>query len=367
MSSSVYGHVVNRSHLSKVPNHTIVTADWLRGRGIGVYDKHGMPPDDAATAIECLVDTDLRGVHSHGMMRLPIYTERLAKGGANPTPDLRIVAETPATAVVDGDAALGMVVSKRCMEIAIEKAREVGVGIVGARNSDHFGACAHWAEMALAHDMIGIVTTNGGNIMAPWGGLTRTFGNDPLGVAVPAGKEWPIVLDMATSVAAGGKFDVAMRKGEKIPFGWAVDAKGNPTDDPKVARAGLVLPVGEHKGYGLTVIFEILAGVLTGANYSRHIPKGDPDVSRDVGHYFQAISIEAFMGAAKFKARVDDLVSMVKSSELAPGFDRIVLPGEFEHEKRALYSKDGIPMITNVIEELRELAERSGVAVPDVP
>ena len=283
------------------------------------------------------------------------------KGGDNPRPNVHVVTETEATAVVDGDHGLGQVVSKRAMEIAIAKARGAGVGLVGARNTHHFGASAYWAQMALPHDMIGIVTTNGGPIMAPWGGLTRSLCNDAFGVAVPAGEEWPIVLDMATSVVAGGKLDVAIRKGERIPSGWALNLKGEPTNDPREARAGLLLPMAGYKGYGLTVVFEVLAAVLTGARFARYVQPRTPTEHREIGHFFEAIQVAAFMPVDSFKARVDDLIRQMRSSERAPGVERIFVPGEPEHENRARHLAEGIPMMTTVLEDLQALADRLGV------
>ena len=346
--------------------YTTVHAEYLRKLGVGVLEKVGIPIDDAEITIASLVETDLRGVHSHGMMRLTGYVDRLLQEGTNPKPDVRVVTETGGTAVIDGDNGLGQVVSKRAMEVAIDKSRASGIGVAGARNSSHFGACAHWAQMALPHDMIGIATTNGGPIMAPWGGLTPTMGNDPLGVAIPAGEELPIVLDMATSVVAGGKLDLAIRKGEKIPKGWALNSQGEPTEDPVEARAGLVLPIGEYKGYALTLVFEVLAAVLMGANFARQVVRHEKlKVARNVGHYFQAINIAAFMPVAEFKSRVDNLIQQMKSAELAPGYDRIYLPGEPEHEKRARYLNEGIPMLSSVIADLGALADKFGVDQSD--
>lgn len=346
--------------------YTTVSSEYLRKLGTAVLEKAGVPVDDAEVTINSLVETDLRGVHSHGMIRLPGYVGRLKKGGINPNPNVQVATESEGTAVIDGDNGFGQVVSNLAMGIAIEKSKAVGVGIAGVHNSGHFGACAHWAQMALPHDMIGIATTNGGPIMAPWGGVTPTMGNDPLGVAIPAGEELPIVLDMATSVVAGGKFDLAIRKGEKIPKGWALNTQGEPTEDPAEARAGLVLPIGEYKGYALTIVFEVLAAVLMGANFARQVVRHEsPKLVRNVGHFFQAINIAAFMPVAEFKARVDNLIQQMKSSKLAPGYDRIYLPGEPEHVKRARYLKEGIPMLSSVIADLIALAAELGIEAPE--
>ena len=340
-----------------------VNNESLRELAVAILVKPGVPQDDARVTADSLVEADLRGVHSHGMQRLPWYVKRLEKGGTNPTPDIRTISDTGAVAVVDGDGGLGQVVSHRAMALAIEKARAYGTGTVSVRNSHHFGTCAYWAEMALAHDMIGIAITNGGPIMAPWGGLTPTTSNDPVGVAIPAGQELPIVLDMATSVVAGGVLDVVARRGEKIPLGWALDSAGNPTDDPVAGRRGLLLPIGGHKGYGLTVVFEILAAVLAGANFARDVPPPS-ELTRpmNIGHFFQAIDIGKFQPVEQFRARVDDFIRQIKASRLAPGTERIYVPGEPELEKRSAYLRQGIPLLKSVVEELHNLATRLGIS-----
>jgi LDH2 family malate/lactate/ureidoglycolate dehydrogenase len=341
---------------------TIISAEELRKLGTNIFLKTGISEQDTHVTVESLVEADLRGVHSHGTNRIPWYVDRLLTGGDNPKPNIRILQETSNTVVLDGDNGLGQVVSKKAMELAISKAAPAGVGMVSVRNSHHYGACAYWAQMALPYDMIGLTLTNGGPVMAPWGGITKTLANDPIGVAVPTGNEIPIVLDMATTIVAGGKLDIAARKGETIPLGWALDVHGVPTQDPVEARAGLILPLGEYKGYGLTVIFEVLAAVLSGANFARqvHFP-ADPAAPMGIGHFFQAINVEAFMPVNEFKKRVDQLVQDIKFSSLAPGFERIYLPGEIEHERRVKYLAEGIPMATATIESLNSLAKQLGI------
>ena len=343
--------------------HSTINHDVLRTFGERVLAAVGVSADAAALVIDSLVEADLRGVHSHGMQRLPWYTRRVLEGGTNADPDVRVVEDAPAVAVLDGDGGLGQVVSDRAMTLAIEKAKLYGIGSVAVRNSHHFGACAYWVQMALSHQMIGIATTNGGPIMAPWGGVTKTTGNDPIGVAIPAGDERPIVLDMATTIVAGGKLDMLAHEGKKIPFGWALDRDGRPTDDPAAGRAGLLLPIGEHKGYGLTVVFEILSAVLGGANVGRDVPPpGDVSTGMNVGHYFQAINVAHFMPVERFEARVDEFIRQLKSSELAPGVDRILLPGEIEFQTAARYRDNGVPIAMSVIDDLHQIARRVGVS-----
>jgi LDH2 family malate/lactate/ureidoglycolate dehydrogenase len=333
----------------------------LREIGLPILKQWGVPEREAATTVDSLVDCDLRGVHSHGVQRLRWYSQRLKDGGTNPTPSIKILSETASTAVVDGDNGLGQVVSDRAMRLAIDKALHSGVGIVAVRNSHHFGACAYWVERALEHDMIGIVTTNGGSILAPWAGLTPSMGTNPLGVAVPAGEEKPVIFDMATSIVAGGKLDMAISRGEPIPEGWALDKNGKPTTDPKAGREGTLLPIGDHKGYGLTLVFEVLAAVLSGAHFSRQVAApAATDTAMKIGHYFQVIRIDSFMPVTQFKARMDELIRQMKNSERAPDHERIFIPGEIELETRERYQRDGIPLPANLLEELRQT---SGLAV----
>jgi LDH2 family malate/lactate/ureidoglycolate dehydrogenase len=348
--------------LSLQKQNQTVSHESLYQLAKAVLEKVGVPEGDAKVVAESLVEADLRGVHSHGTQRLSWYAERLTNGGTNPNPNIHIITESSATIVVDGDGGLGQVVSYRAMKLAIEKARAYGSGTVVVRNSHHLGACAHWAQMALGYDMIGIVITNGGPTMAPWGGLTPTTSNDPIAVAIPAQKALPITLDMATSMVSGGTLDVFSRKGENIPLGWALDKEGNPTDDPVAGREGLLIPIGGYKGYGLTVVFEVLAAVLAGANFARQVPRpSDTTVPMNIGHFFQAIDIVQFIPSDVFKLRVDDLIRQIKSSRLAPLSERIYLPGEPEHEKRVEFLKHGIPMPSTVIEELHHLGKRFGI------
>lgn len=348
--------------MSPPVSDTRIQAVPLRAFGEAILTRLGVPPDDAAITIESLVEADLRGVHSHGVQRLLWYAGRLESNATNPRPKVRVIESSGGTAVVNGDGGLGQVVSHHAMCLAIELAKTNGVAVVSVRDSHHFGTCAFWAQMALPHGMIGIAMTNGGPVMAPWGGLTRTTGNNPIGVAIPAGRELPIVLDMATTILAGGMLDLAARKGEKIPLGSALDSDGNPTEDPVEARKGLLLPIGGHKGYGLTIVFEALTGLLAGANFARQVPEAFANnVRMNVGHYFQAIDIARYMPLSSFQSRVDELIQQIKSSRRAPGTDRILLPGELEHGRRAASLAHGIPLAGSVIAELQGLSDRLGI------
>ena len=326
-----------------------------------------VPEDDARVMADNLVQADLRGVSTHGVNILARNARGLKIRAINPRPTVRVVEQRGATAVVDGDRGLGQVVGARSMEVAIARAREYGVGAVVARNSNHFGAAAYFAMMALEHDMIGFAATNAPAIMAPWGGVTPTLGNNPFAWAIPAGRETPLVLDMATSQAARMKIRAAAARGEKIPLGWAADAKGRPTDDPNEALRGLLLPVGGVKGYGLALVMEVLAGVLSGALVAKNIPRSTLhggaviEESWQVGHVFLALDVAHFMAPEVFVARMEDLVAQVRSSELAEGVDRVYLPGEIEALRRRENQQLGVPLHRSVVQTLNDLAAELGL------
>ena len=317
----------------------------------------GMPPDAADLVAHILVEADLRGVHSHGTLRLPGYVRGLrAADGINPEPALRLAALQDATAVLDADRGMGQVAAHRAMQLAIELAKRYGLGAVTVRNSNHCGALAYYAEMALPHRCIGFAITNAGINMTPWGGTQRLVGNNPMAYAIPTPRGWPIVLDMATSVAAGGKLDVAARRGEAIPLGWALDPAGQPTTDPRLARAGSLLSVGGPKGYALAVVLDILAGVLSGGRFGAGLG------ARGSAHYFQAIKIDHFMSYDAFLARIEQLIDQLQACPLAPGVERILLPGQYEAELKARRQKEGIPLDEETVEQLEGLAAELGLA-----
>lgn len=344
-----------------------VTPSALRHFVTQVFEAGSLAHEHAATMAESLVMADLRGTHSHGVIRLPFLVERLERGGAKRQPHLRVLREAPATALLDGDQALGAITATRAMEIAVEKARTQGIGCVSACNSDFLGTCAHYAMMALPHDMIGLCWTNGFPGMAPWGGRRNTIGNNPIGLAAPSLSHGPIVLDMAFSVAAGGRVRLAAKQGERIPLDWLVDKEGLPTDDPKQLPAGgALLPLG-YKGYGLAVFGEILSGVLGGSRIMSEIPSWFKDTDQSVGngHLHIAIDIARFGDPAQFKARIDAMVTLLKATPLVPGVREILLPGERAWRTQQEQERDGIPVPTAVAADLQALATRLGVATPD--
>ena len=321
------------------------------------FQKVGMSEENARVAADTLISANLRGVDSHGVMRFHSYIHRLVDGGANPSPHIRAVNRGPSFVRLDGGCGLGLVVSPRAMKEAIEIASRSGVGVAVVFNSDHFGAAAYYAMMALEHDMIGVSMTNAAPIMSIWGGRSRFIGNNPIAVAVPSGKEPPIVLDMAVSKVAGGKLRLEEKRGKKVPLDWLLDRDGNPTDDPKeFGEGGTLLPLG-IKGYGLGVIVEVLCGILSGGRMLDEIPLFLANTAKPVGicHFMMAIHVDAFLPIREFKNRVDQLIQKIHSAPRAPGVDQIYLPGEIEHLEERKRKTGGIPLPQAVYQDLLEI------------
>ncbi len=341
-----------------MPTTVSIASERLKDCVTGIFVGQHVPESEARIVADSLVEADLRGVSSHGVVRVPTYVAGLKNGSINPRPRLDVVVDLGPRAIVDGDDGMGQVAADRAMRLAIERAREHGIGAVGLRRSRHCGAMAYWAIQALAADCIGFATTNAGLNMAPTGGRDKIIGNNPLAIAVPTNRPWPMVLDMATSVVAGGKLDVAAIRGQKIPPGWATDLDGNPTDDPVTARKGLLLPVGGPKGYGLAVMLDVLAGVLTGARFGGGL--GIPGS----GQFFLAIQVDGFMPIAEFRDRMDQLIDQIHQSRRAPGSERIFVQGEIEYEMAQRRIREGIPLEEPTVDNLRRLASEAGAPSP---
>lgn len=328
-----------------------------------VLRKCDINEQDAEIAAKVLIQADLRGVDTHGAVRLPIYVRRLKLGLVNARPDAKIVQETEATAVVDGDFGLGHVTSYRAMELAIKKADQHGIAAVGVRKSHHNGAAAYYAQMALEHDMIGFSCTNSPPIMPAPGGADKAVGNNPFSIAIPAGQERPMVLDMACSLVAQGKVMLAMKKGEQIPQGWATDNKGIPTNDPATGLKGFLMPAGGYKGYCMAVIIDALAGVLTGAAFGKGVTSiyGDLVNKQNSGHFFMAIKIKNFMDPNIFKGLMDCYIQEIKSTPLRSDSQEVFLPGEIEFNTEAKRTNAGIPMAISVVDDLLKMASDVGL------
>jgi L-2-hydroxycarboxylate dehydrogenase (NAD+) len=329
------------------------------------FEKLGMPKEDAEIAANGLVQADLRGVDTHGVIRFSPnawYVKWLTEGSMTASPKLRIITENGSTALVDGDRGMGMVIGCRAMEMAIEKARNSGVAMVGVRNSRHYGMSAYYAMMALPHDMIGIAMTNASRQVVPTFGRAAKYGTNPMCFAVPAEKQMAFVLDMATTTAAAGKLELAARLGKSIPAGWALDENAALTTDPRAAqKARRLLPLGgtresgSHKGYGLAILVEILCGVLTGTITALNANQ-DPR-----GHFFAAVRVDAFRPAAEFKRDMDRLIIDLKSTPPAEGQERVYVAGEIEFETAQERAEHGIPLHDSVLKGLREISERLSV------
>ena len=310
-----------------------------------LFEAVGVPRDDALFAAGTLVEADLRGVYSHGTVRLqPKYLQELASRKINPVPAISVAREGPGFAVVDGDGGMGQIVSRAAMGLAIEKARSTAVGAVTARDSRHYGAAAYWSMMAADQGMIGFTCSNGPGVnTAPYGGIEPSQGNLPLSWAVPAGREFPILLDMATGVVAFGKIAMAQIRNESIPIGWAIDEEGNDVTDP--AKAEAVLPAGGPKGYGLGVILDSLTGSLSGTKPSIvRLDEGIDDRSADASnHFFLAIDVRQFVPVDEFENVVDSHVRLLRGIRPRKGFDRVYAPGEIEWLTKEKRLAEGIP------------------------
>lgn len=319
----------------------------------------GLPEADAQTCAARMTEADLRGVDTHGIFRLTQYCRRIRAGGMNLRPHVHAVRENGVTALVDGDHGMGHVVMTAATNLAIQKASESGLAWVGVFNSNHAGAAAVYSTLPVAHDMIGIyMTVANVNLMPPWGGVELILGTNPISVAIPAGQEPPIALDMATTVSSFGKIKLAAQKGESIPAGWMVDRKGQPLTDPRRSKEGILLPIGGYKGYGLNVVIGMLAGVLNGALFGRDIVDFDKDLETPCngGHMIFAMRVDNFRSVDDFKREMDRSIREIRNSERMEGVDRIWLPGEMEFHKIRERRKHGIPIAPAVVEQLRLLA-----------
>ena len=329
------------------------------------FEAAGLRSEDADVVANLMVEADLRGSDTHGVIRLPLYLRRLKAGGIKARPDIRIVRERPATALVDGDNGIGHLVMRFATMTAIEKAKGAGVAWVGARMSNHAGPAALYAMMPLAHDMIGLYLAVGSNNhLPPWGSTENLLGTNPIAIAVPAEEEPPIVLDMAPTVAAFGKVRLKMQRGEEMPVGWMIGRDGKPLTDPKRAEQGLLLPIGDYKGYGLSLMTGLLAGTLNQAAFGRDVVDfvKEQGKATNTGHAIAAVSVEAFAPAAAFKRQVDAAIRAMRGAQRLPGVERIWLPGEQSHLKRQDRAQNGIPMPKPLRESLETAARDLGIA-----
>jgi len=325
----------------------------------------GLPVADAAKVAELMTEADLTGADGHGVFRLPQYVRRLKAGGVNAKPDIRVSKTAAATALVDGDNGMGHLVMARAAETAIELAREVGLAWVGARRSNHAGAAGVYAALPLAHAMIGIYSVvASANHMAMWGGAETLLGTNPLAVAIPAGSEAPVVLDIATTVVSYGTVKNYRLQGKPMPEGWMVSREhGGPLTDPQQSADGLLLPIGGHKGSGLALVLGLLAGTLNGAAFGRDVIdfNADDESACDNGHFIIALDVSRFVPLAEFTAEIDRHVRDLRNSQRLPGGEAIRLPGEQRQARRDDRARNGVPMLAELIAQLDKLAVELGV------
>jgi L-2-hydroxycarboxylate dehydrogenase (NAD+) len=325
----------------------------------------GLPAPDAAEVAELMTEADLTGADAHGVFRLPQYVRRLKAGGVNPRPDIRVTRTAPATALVDGDNGMGHLVMARAAETAIELARDTGIAWVGARRSNHAGAAGVYATLPLAHGMIGIYSVvASANHMAMWGGAETLLGTNPLAVAIPAGVEAPVVLDIATTVVSYGTVKNFRLQGKAMPEGWMVSREdGGPLTDPDKSAEGLLLPIGGYKGSGLALVLGLLAGTLNGAAFGRDVIdfNDDDENACDNGHFIIALDVARFTPLATFTAEVDRHMRDLRNSQRLPGVDAIRLPGEQRYQRREDRVRNGVPVLPELRAQLDKLADELGV------
>lgn len=349
--------------------------EYLHEFAAGVFMKIGCSREDAESIAAVLVAAELRDHSSHGMLRIKEYYDLWKTGRVNVTPVIKVVHETPSTAVIDGDRCFGMVAGIRSMRLAIEKAESTGTGWVATRNSNHFGIAGYYAMMALKNDMVGICVTNANPLVVPTWSVSRYLGTNPLAVAVPALAEPPFVADFATTPIARGKLAVAEKKGEKVPLGFVQDAEGCPSDDPGILRRGggmLTLGGdrihGSHKGYCMTAVIDIFSAIFSGANFGPFVPPSvaylplpEKKVGEGTGHFFGAMRIDAFRPADEFKASMDEWIRTFRNALPARGETRVLVPGDPEREAEERNRREGIKILPAVAGDLKAIAAELGM------
>jgi LDH2 family malate/lactate/ureidoglycolate dehydrogenase len=350
-----------------LPNESAKTvyasADAALEFAIGLLAVHDVPVEDARIVARCLVRADLRGVDTHGLIRLPGCLDRVRRKLIDPRAEIRVERVTPAVSSLDGANGFGYLVATRAMAESIASARSFGVGIAGARRSTHFGIAANYVLQAIDAGLIGMVFTNASATMPPWGGHKPILGTSPLAVGAPGGRLGPFVLDMASSVVARGKIRKSLRMQEAIPEGWALDADGRPTTDPAKALQGTILPVGGPKGSGLAMMMDIFSGVLTGAAFGGDVADQFKDFKRpqNVGHFFVALRPDLFVSLDEYKTRMDTLIQRIHDCPPAEGFSEVLVAGEPESRMESMRRERGIPYAASDLITLNEEAAKAGL------
>ena len=330
------------------------------------FERSGLSPAHARQVAQSMIMADLRGVGTHGVIRSGGYIERFRTGLVNPRPEPRLASTYPWAVAMDADNAMGAVAANLAMDVVLSRAERLGVGGATVKRSNHFGAASVYALQAVEAGCIGIVLSPASRSLAPFGSMEPMFGTNPIAVAIPAGRHHPWVLDMATSIAARGHIRVAARRGEPIPEGWALDAEGRPTTDAAAALKGVMLPFSGPKGSALAMMVDVLGGVLSGSAFAGEIRDMTQDFTapQDVGHFFLALKVDAFMPEAEFAARMEEEIRRLKALRPAAGFDEVCYPGEREARLAERRRAEGIPIPPETMKVLSEVADRIGVALP---
>jgi len=342
-----------------------VPYDHLKKACRSIFIEAGISEGGSETIADCLVQTSARGVHTHGVMRMGMYTKSLRTDDIDPAASPEVVKESAGTALIDMNNGMGHIGGAMAMEMATDKAKKCGVGCVGVAHSTHFGAAGYYALKAVEGDCVGIALTNAPAVMAPWGGVERLVGNNPFAIGFPPGDrvEFPIVLDMAISKVSNTRVRQAARSAKagegEVPPGWAIDEKGEVTQDEEKILEGKasVLPIGEHKGYGLAVMVDLLTGVLMESSFDGRVGHRHTPENEDVAYNMIAIDPEKFTTLGTLRDNIDQLSEDLKGSQLAEGVEKIYLPGEPEYEKELVSKEQGVPVEEEVVEKINELLE----------
>ncbi|MDB5380135.1 MAG: Malate/L-lactate dehydrogenase [Rubritepida sp.] len=342
-----------------------VTAEALRDFVAALYRAAGVPDEGAALVADTLVQADLWGHSSHGVMRAPWYIARIRAGNMKPDIAPEVLVDAGAISVIDARDGVGQITTERAMLDAVRRAKAHGVGIVSVRHSNHHGALGYFTLLAAQQGCIGVLTTNTSPAMAPWGGRAKIIGNNPWSIAAPAGRHAPMMLDIANTVVARGKIFLARQKGIPIPENWAIDAEGRRTTDPIAALGGVILPMAEHKGYAVSVMMDVLSGVLSGSGIMDDVNGPYQAEKRsNCGHMVMALNIEAFGPSDRFEARMEEMVARIKAAPLAEGFDEVFYPGEIEARNDQKHRREGLPLPDQTKDDLVKVAGEYGVALP---
>ncbi|MCM3716492.1 Ldh family oxidoreductase [Alkalihalobacillus oceani] len=347
-------------------SYVIKTNEYMR-MGRDLFLQFGVSEQHAESLLNNLLDADQKGIYTHGFHRIaPVYIRHIKQGNINPQPNFILVKDEPNIKIIDADNGLGAVAAEKAMHEAIRISQERGVGVVGVRNSNHFGTAAYYSEMAAKEDLIGLSFTNASPGIAPTGSSKPLLGNNPWAIACPSHLDYPISLDIANSIVARGKIRLAAAKGEPIPLGWSLTKDGKPTTDPNEAlESGIILPIGDYKGYGIALMVDILTGILTGSNFADEVLSFETNGKRKCGHLFIALNIQSFMRIDEFKERIQILVEKIKAAPKLDERREVLLPGEIEWTKKLNQQEGTVKVLEPFVCDMKELCQEYGVELPD--